>query len=402
MLWHRLRIDRAADLVLRPFDCPDDILSLWTDGSVFWGECFPLTAAGFAIIQEDGSTFAAGPVSHLSLSSYSAELWAIVVATAMANCCLCIYSDCREVVTKVNALVKAHHIPGNYVHLEWWHFLLHLINARSLLCQDDILRMVWIPAHVDDHLPVSLISAERIEQVGTSRKHIELNRQADKIAKQHALARCAIAPGDKHFFHSAILHQQEVLTLLNKHIGSECLDDFSSETRSAKQHELQDPPKCFPGLEWDTEASEFSLTLNFPDEPPPPKVLFGVEDWNTVLAFLQSLHWKVRDGVLCTYQELAFLFYKRGFRLRNRPSHFQDLVLQLRKCIVTIQRTPFALPGIPTARATKCIGRVLQQGAVVGALPFFAQNELLAFCRILAEGAGRSAETWTFPFDHLL
>ena len=216
------------------------------------------------------------------------------------------------------------------------------------------------------------------------------------------VARCAIAPGDKDFFHSAILHQQVVLTLLNKHIGSECLEDFKFETQSTKQLELQDPRKCFPGLAWDTEESDFSITLDFPDEPPPSKVLFGAEDWITVLAFFRSLQWKVHDEVLCTYQELAFLFYKRGFRLRSRPSHFQDLVLQLRKCIVTIQRTPCAVPGTPTARATKCIGRVLPQGAVVGALPFFAQNELLAFCRILAEGAGRSAETWTFPFDHLL
>ena len=162
MLWHRLRIDRAGDLVPQVFDSPDDILSLWTDGSVFWGECFPLTAAGFAIIQEDGSTLAAGPVSHLSLSSCSAELWAVVVATAMAHCCLCIYSDCCEVVTKVNALVQTRRIPGDYVHIEWWQTLLQLINARSPLCHEDVLRMVWIPAHVDDHIPVSLISAERI------------------------------------------------------------------------------------------------------------------------------------------------------------------------------------------------------------------------------------------------
>ena len=402
IIWHRLRIDRAADLVPCDFDHPDGILSLWTDGSVFWGECFPLTAAGFAVIQEDGTTFAAGPVSHLSLSSYSAELWAIVVAAARANCCLCIYSDCREVVTKVNALVENRLIPGNYVHLEWWQFLLRLINIRSPHSCNDVIRMVWIPAHVDDHIPVSMVSADRIEQLGTSRKHIELNRQADRIAKQQALARCAIAPGDKQFFHSAILHQQEVLTLLNKHIGAECLDDLHFEPRSSKQQELQDPRMCFPGLAWEIDVSEFNITLNFPLESPPPKVLFGIDDWHTVLAFFQSLHWKVQEGVLCTYQELAFLFYKRGFRLRQRPPHFQDLVLQLRKCIVTIQRTPFALPGVPTARATKCIGRVLPQGAIVGALPFFALDELHAFSRILAGGAGRFADSWTFSFDHLL
>ena len=402
ILRHRLQVDRAADIDCTEFTRPSHILSLWTDGSVFWNECFPLTAGGYSVIKEDGTIFAASTVSHLALSSFSAELWAVIVATLKADCCIRVYSDCQEVVTMVNNLVRTRCIPRNNLHLEWWQQLLLVVNQRSIVCLDPVLSMTWIPAHLEDSLPVSLIPAETIQKAGTTRKHVELNRIADRVAKQFALQRCPITPKDKSLLQTAVLHQQEILTRLNKYIGFECSEDFVALSSSPKPMDVQDFRKCYPGLAWNMEEDSFDMTLTTPASSPPHKADMTQVDWEQLCDFLSSLRWTQGQHLLCTYQELAFLFHLRGFRLHKRPAHFQELVLRLRQGIVALYKQCPDLPGTPAARATKCIGKVLPQGALTGILPYFAQNELALFARVLAAGAGRFADSWSFSFDSLL
>ena len=322
---HRLHVDRAADSPCATFDRPDHYLSVWTDGSVFWSECFPLTAAGYSIINEDGSIFDAGTVSHLALSSFSAELWAVVMATLKADCCLCVYSDCQEVVAMVNLLVQRRCIPRNCLHLEWWQTLLAVINLRSLSSDGPVLTMVWIPAHIDDALPISLIPAVKLQQAGTTRKHVELNRVADKVAKYFALQRCAIAPRDKTMFQAAVLHQQEVLTQLNKFIGFECAEEFVDASSPPKPLCLQDFQKCYPGLAWSCSEQAFDLVFNIPDGPPPSKADLSHADWDQLRTFLKSLHWISGLQYMCTYQELAFFFTSGAFDCTNDLHTFKTL-----------------------------------------------------------------------------
>ena len=322
---HRLHVDRAADIPCATFDRPDHYLSVWTDGSVFWSECFPLTAAGYSIINEDGSIFDAGTVSHLALSSFSAELWAVVMATLKADCCLCVYSDCQEVVAMVNLLVQRRCIPRNCLHLEWWQTLLAVINLRSLSSDGPVLTMVWIPAHIDDALPISLIPAVKLQQAGTTRKHVELNRVADKVAKYFALQRCAIAPRDKTMFQDAVLHQQEVLTQLNKFIGFECAEEFVDASSPPKPLCLQDFQKCYPGLAWSCSEQAFDLVFNIPDGPPPSKADLSHADWDQLRTFLKSLHWISGLQYMCTYQELAFFFTSGAFDCTNDLHTFRTL-----------------------------------------------------------------------------
>lgn len=201
---------------------------------------------------------------------------------------------------------------------------------------------------------------------------------------------------------TAVLHQQEVLTHLKMFIGFECSEEFVDTSSPPKPLCLQDFQKCYPGLAWSCPEEAFDLMLTIPVGPPPHKADLSLTDWEQLCEFLRSLHWITGQQYMCTYQELGFLFHMRGFRLHKRPPHFQDLVLQLRRGIVALYKTCPDLPGTPTARATKCIGKVLPQGALTGVLPYFAQNELLAFARVLASGAGRFADSWSITFDCLL
>lgn len=402
ILWHRLEVDYAKDLPIAEFTRPTVTVSYWTDGSVIWGENFPLTAAGFSVVQEDGQVFASGTVSHLSLSSFSAELWAVIVATLRSDCNVHIFSDCKEVVRKVNTLVETFQLPHNCLHLEWWKTLRDVVLSRGRTSLTPAVQMTWIHAHIADGIPVSLIPPSVLSSAGTTRKNVELNRIADQVAKQSALSRCAIHPADKDPLQQAILKQRQFLTDLNKFIGYECADTFTDRPMQQRPMNKCDFRGSYPGFAWTVCEEDFTFVWVPPQQCSPPQTGLGPQDWDTFLAFVPGLKWMIDDSVHSTYQEIAFLFHHRGFRLSDRPNHFQELVLRLRKCIVSLGRSPFALPGKPTARAYKCIGKVLPQGAIVGALPFFAKGELLAFCSVLASGAGRSAESWSFPFDRLL
>ena len=399
---HRLHVDRADALPVQIFHRPDDLQSLWSDGSVLWGEVFPLTAAGYAIIDEEGKVFHAGTVSHLCLSSYTAELWAVIVATLKSDCKLHIYSDCKEVVCQVNHMVQTGNIPTNCLHIEWWKVLHKVIVARSLLTSGPVLLLTWIPSHVGDDLPVSVIPATVIRAAGTTRKHIELNQLADAVAKRFARSRCTIAAEDKGMFQAAILQKQRTLTDLNRFIGFECSDTFTDTPMRQSAASEIDFHTIYPGLAWNHNEADFSFSWKPEDSSCPPKLDLSASDWQVFVNFGKTLKWFLADHVMCTYQELAFLFVIRGHHFRCREAHFQELVLKLRKCCVVLSKTHNALPGTPTARATKCIGKVLLQGALVGALPFFAPGELFKFCRVLAGGAGRSADSWSFPVERFL
>ena len=402
ILRHRLHVDRADALAVQALLRPDYTQSLWSDGSVLWGEVFPLTAAGFAVIDEEGSIFAAGTVSHLCLSSYTAELWAVIVATLMADSKLHIYSDCKEVVNQVNHLAQTGNIPANCLHIEWWKVLHKVVDTRNQLTCGPALLLTWIPSHVGDDLPVSAIPASVIQAAGTTRKHIELNRLADTVAKRFAHSRCTVAAADKGMLHAAILQKQRILTDLNRYIGFECSDTFTDmPMRQCAVSEI-DFRTTYPGFAWHYSETDFSFSWTPEDPICPSKLDLSASDWQVFVSFGKSLKWLLDDQVMCTYQELAFLFVARGHHFGCREEHFQELVLKLRRCCVVLSKTRNAFPGTPTARATKCIGKVLPQGALVGALPFFAPGELFKFCRVLAGGAGRSADSWSFPVERFL
>lgn len=54
-------------------------------------------------------------------------------------------------------------------------------------------------------------------------------------------------------------------------------------------------------------------------------------------------------------------------------------------------------PGFTDQYRLKTEGRALPQGAIVGAIPLFAVDELLQSAELLADGCSKHLSTWEFP-----
>ena len=70
----------------------------WTDGSEVFPECFWLATAAYAVVDENESCVSSGRVLHPAISSFAAELFAVLVAVAKCPAEVCVYSDCLTVV----------------------------------------------------------------------------------------------------------------------------------------------------------------------------------------------------------------------------------------------------------------------------------------------------------------
>ena len=187
----RLQVSNTAELPVSPWVLPlQPTQHVWTDGSVQLSHYPWLTVASYAVVGCDGSLLDSGRVRHWRLSSYSAELWAVLAAFAMAHGPLVIHSDSLTIVNQFNELLGTNQVQHAWTHSNWWGFLLHLIHQREALFAPP-LQMIWCPAHLLEHVASHDITDDDALQVGSTRQDIVLNRCADQFAKHfiHGLAK---------------------------------------------------------------------------------------------------------------------------------------------------------------------------------------------------------------------
>ena len=141
-----------------------------------------LTLASFAVVADDGSLLIAGQVKHWRLSSYTAELWAVLAAFAAAREPLVVHSDSLTIVNQFNDLLRLGQVQVEWTHTNWWGFLLSLIHRREGWCEHP-LQLRWCPAHLLENTPVELITEDAARRAGSTRRDITLNRLADDHAK---------------------------------------------------------------------------------------------------------------------------------------------------------------------------------------------------------------------------
>ena len=84
---------------------------LWTDGSVQDGHSFLHARASFAVVNKQGTCLAKGEVSHWTISSYTAELWAIIVAFVASKRPVVVHTDCKSVSEQINFLLANNFVP---------------------------------------------------------------------------------------------------------------------------------------------------------------------------------------------------------------------------------------------------------------------------------------------------
>ena len=137
-----------------------------------WPQHFACSCAGFAIVDVNGETIAAGPVHHWALSSYTAEFWAVLVAFCTSSNPVCIFSDCQTLVQHISFMTERMKIVPFWPHVAWWEFLLTVWIERSQQ-SPAALQCTWITSHVLEHIPECMLQDDmaRVHKTTAQKKH---------------------------------------------------------------------------------------------------------------------------------------------------------------------------------------------------------------------------------------
>lgn len=76
-----------------------------------------LSLKGFAVVDDANHVCMQRPVHHWLLTSYSAELWALIVAVSVVSSPVEVRSDCQTLVTHVHFMIATGHIDKSWPHL---------------------------------------------------------------------------------------------------------------------------------------------------------------------------------------------------------------------------------------------------------------------------------------------
>ena len=398
---HRLQCSCPTTLQTVDFLHPEHVTMLWTDGSVHWSDHYWLTSAGFAVIQEDGQCLAAGPVFCWHLTSYSAELWALIVAIVSSSSCLHIFSDCKSVVDHFREMLNLSTIPFAWPHRPWWLFLQAFVQQRCAQ-NPNAVTVSWIPAHLYENVPIALITSDMAKAAKSTVQHIELNRRADFRAKQEAASCAAVDPLFRETLQKAILQHQEWLTVLNHNIAGE----HAVHTPAEHENVLDAPGLTistartrFPQWTWGDLLNNYRWRPKIPRGLEAPTRWFHQDDWATFLQFCNGLRWNAHNNQITAFTELAVIFYSRGFKLSNfdpTTTTFRYLATWLRKALNQASQLDNAsfFPGLVCADTRKTAGRCLPSGIIRGGFPFMSDSELLLLAQIIQEGAGKQLASW--------
>ena len=156
---HRLRWSPLPEVISMPFLAEADPLHVWTDGSVIWNDVFWITAGGYAVANEFGTCVAKGPVTHWALSSYTAELWALLVAVALTSQRLQVFTDSQTVANQFKQMVANARVDPHWSHQRWWRKLFAMWNQRLRFVENPI-EVIWIAAHCFEHIPIECITED--------------------------------------------------------------------------------------------------------------------------------------------------------------------------------------------------------------------------------------------------
>ena len=382
-----------------------DARHVWTDGSVILAESYWLTSAAYSIIDASGNTVDSGPVQSPKLSSYSAELFAVYKATILSNTAIVVHTDCKTVVDQFQHLLHLKGLKGDWCHPFWWQAIWSIIEQRQHVHPHPV-RLVWIPAHVADDLDDELITDQLAQAHNTTKRDILLNRIADKIAKETALLHAPVLPEDFKSVQKQVFRRQIFLARWNRTIGLDVSHECAPATDApapAESHSPVDLRARFPRWDWTQSPSLFTWTSSSRIEHPQGWLSkLDPIDLKTFFDFTTSLQWRVSDDLCTSYVEFAFLSWKRGFILRACSASdktFRDLTFWLRRTLVFINMLPNhgIFPGLTDNVRLKTEAKALPQGAIVGAIPRFALDELHEFASLCNQGCSKHLSTWEFP-----
>lgn len=168
---------------------------LWTDGSIIMQPSFWLTAAGYAVVNAQMTCIDSGPVQHLLLTSYTAELFAIMRAVAITGSPVKIFTDSLTIVD-LFAQMKVHgRVSPSWSLAPWWSISFRVWQKRRAVHPDPIV-LEWQKAHTTcDGIDLHDITEQMAQNFGLTRQQVLCNIVADREAKRAAHAHAVIDQG---------------------------------------------------------------------------------------------------------------------------------------------------------------------------------------------------------------
>ena len=291
-------------------------------------------------------------------------------------------------------------IDPTWPHIAWWEVLL----AWCVRCQSSTtpLSCSWIPAHVLEHIPESLLDEDMARVHKTTVANIVHNRKADQAAKQAAMKAVPIYPEMYPPLCEAVLQRQEWLTSLSFLIGTS-LPPFQEDSEAENDEDLVSAAVQYPRLPWDADRSHFTWQCHqlFPHSPVQNwKASQG--DWGQLVHFLTSLVWKATPDAAISYAELAVLFHCRSYRYSvvhgDEHGTFRCSITWLkgafRSCNRFLDFT--AYPGAHDAHRNITWEKTMPAGAIVGALPFRSNSKLEFLVAVSRRLVKAGLQTWDF------
>ena len=406
----RLQISSTAEILVEEWsdhDAPP--VHLWTDGSVVLSKSYWKTRAAYAVVDSNTCVVASGKVHHWALSSYTAELFAILVAFASATGPCIIHTDSLTIVQQFQDLLNGSGLPHHLQHYAWWQFLFKLIKERGGR-ENSPLHIVWCPAHSWDHLPLECITDEMLGFKNLSRADLTNNRKADLVAKEKL----------EGYARRESLHASRVLCYiqehhlwlakLHKHLSEDTSNRVAIEVVGHDQAPEQpslDHKALYPRWAWDAVFASYTTSspaVGFDFSKYKGKIKEA--NWTAATSWMVQQKWQLGDSYSTSFLELAAQCFVDGLHFVPCGDEIESLkaiVAHLRATVAASLKLGAALcPGLIDYTASKCNGHRHPNGTIKGAKVFLSNKALHLLATGFEKGATAKLSTWAMLASSLL
>ena len=402
----KLHVSNVSDLQVHEWSAMDaEPCHVWTDGSLQLAQYPWLTLAAFSVISDDATVVASGPVLHWRLSSYSAELWAVLVAFAMADRPLIVHSDSLTIVQQFADLQRQDCVQMEWTHAQWWGFLLTLIHRRRGLCATP-LQLAWCPAHLLEHIPVAELTDQMAQNAGSTVQDIKLNRKADQVAKNVIEQEAKHLKCELRVKELDVFARQLWLSKLNKACKKPDAPPMAQPVAPPTPAPRLTHRQLCPSWAWDSQQAAYTWHVDLDLQTKgPEKDPLSRKNFQTFLQFMSSCHWRVGDNLACSVFELAAAAFVRGYRFDLpagtlcTPHAYATIV---RAGIAFCKLKQVTVAPLLLDKGNKSNGKTFPKGVFKGAEVFLDNITLDLLCRAFERGAKATPHSWSMLFDSLL
>ncbi len=370
-----------------------------------------ISSVGYAIVDHNGSVIKSGPVFHICLSSYTTELWALIVAFCGCSTCVHIHTDCKSLADQVEYMCAHEQIDFTWTHVSWWLFLLDILRRRKQFSSHP-LKVSWCPAHQADDIPIELLTPQIAASRGCDFLDLMCSRKADIAAKRAALQQC-----------SPKSLENEIRKITNWQIWLSRIHAEISKDSKAPRLQPQQPDVArnhvnvlpyqistvhhteafkhlLPKWLWEDDPNTYSWkpscdTIPFPDS----HANISRENWDLISQWMLNLKWKVGPNFNTSSLELASQAWHDGIRLNTRhsPKVYMQMIQKVANQTKKMDSSLSLVPGV-VEKKCKSNGKTHPIGRISNAQVYVNDEALKAIAVQMLHGANHMPSLWDTPF----